>query len=125
MKLQTIKRSIRCTLVAIAIAMALSTAATSEVMAAGYTRWAVPTRIELVNNGVLIAGSYRDVNRCGNADLVFYHTGDARYQETLSMAYAALAAGKELSFYVDSCVWVSFHNKNVNRLRGHGPVFIR
>ncbi len=110
---------------AIAIATALSTAATVDATAAGYTGWAVPTRIALVNNGVLIAGSYRDVNRCGNADLVFYHTGDARYQETLSMAYAALAAGKELSFYVDSCVWVSFYNKNVNRLRGHGPVTIR
>jgi len=125
MKLKRIKRSVRCTLVAIAIATALSTAASVDAMAAGYTGWAVPTRIALVNNGVLIAGSYRDVNRCGNANLVFYHTGDARYQETLSMAYAALAAGKELSFYVDSCVWISFYNKNVNRLRGHGPVFIR
>ena len=125
MKLQTIRRSVRCTLVAVALATALLTAASVDAIAAGYTGWAVPTRIALVNNGVLIAGSYRDVNRCGNADLVFHHTGDARYQETLSMAYAALAAGKELSFYVDSCVWVSFYNKNVNRLRGHGPVFIR
>ena len=125
MTLQTIERFVRCTLVAMALAAALLTATSNAAIAAGFTSWAVPTRIELVNNGVLIAGSYRDVNRCGNADLVFYHTGDARYQETLSMAYAALAAGKELSFYVDSCVWVSFHNKNVNRLRGHGPVFIR
>ncbi len=125
MKLQTIKRSVRCTLVAAAIAIALSTVTSVDAIAAGYTRWAVPTRIGLVNNGVLISGRYRDVNRCGNANLVFYHTGDARYQETLSMAYAALAAGKELSFYVDSCIWVSFHNKNVNRLRSHGPVFIR
>jgi len=108
-----------------AIATALSTAASVDAIAAGFTSWAVPTAIELVNNGVLIAGSYRDVNRCGHADLVFYHNTDARYQETLSMAYAALAAGKELSFYVDRCVWVSFHNKNVNRLRSHGPVFIR
>ncbi len=125
MKSQTIRRFVRRTLVAMALATALLTAATVDAIAAGYTGWAVPTRISLVNNGVLIAGSYRDVNRCGNADLVFYHTSDARYQETLSMAYAALAAGKELSFYVDRCVWVSFHNKNVNRLRGHGPVFIR
>ena len=125
MKMQTILRFVRSTLAAMAIAIALLSAATVDAIAAGYTGWAVPTRIALVNNGVLIAGSYRDVNRCGHADLVFYHTGDARYQETLSMAYAALAAGKELSFYVDSCVWVSFHNKNVNRLRGHGPVFIR
>ena len=125
MKLQTIKRPVRCTLVAMAIAIALSTATSVDAIAAGFTRWAVPTAIQLVNNGVLIAGSYRDVNRCGNADLVFYHNTDVRYQETLSMAYAALAAGKELSFYVDSCVWVSFHNKNVNRLRGHGPVTIR
>ena len=123
MKLQTIKRSVRYTLVA--MAMALSTVTSNAAIAAGYTRWAVPTRIELVNNGVLIYGRYRDVNRCGNANLVFYHTRDARYQETLSMAYAALAAGKELSFYVNSCVWVSFHKKNVNRLRGQGPVFIR
>ncbi len=125
MKLQTIKRSVRCTFVAMATAIALSTATSVDAIAAGYTRWAVPTRIELINNGVLISGGYRDVNRCGNVDLVFYHTRDARYQETLSMAYAALAAGKELSFYVDRCVWVSFHNKNVNRLRGAGPVFIR
>jgi len=125
MKLQTIRRSVRCMLVAMAIAAALSSVTSVDAIAAGYTRWAVPTRIELVNNGVLISGRYRDVNRCGNANLVFYHTRDARYQETLSMAYAALAAGKELSFYVDKCVWVSFHNKNVNRLRGHGPVFIR
>ena len=125
MKLQTIRRSVRCTLVAVALATALLTAASVDAIAAGYTGWAVPTRIALVNNGVLIAGSYRDVNRCGNADLVFYHTGDARYQETLSMAYAALAAGKELSFYVDTCVWVSFRQKYVNRLRGHGPVTIR
>ncbi len=125
MTLQTIKRPVRCTLVAIAIATALSTVASVDAIAAGYTRFAVPTQIELVNNGVLIAGSYLDVNRCGHADLVFYHTRDARYQETLSMAYAALAAGKELAFYVDSCIWVSFHNKNVNRLRGAGPVFIR
>ncbi len=125
MKLQTIKRPVRCTLVAIAIATALASVTSVDAIAAGFTRWAVPTQIELVNNGVLIAGSYLDVNRCGHADLVFYHTRDARYQETLSMAYAALAAGKELAFYVDSCVWVSFHNKNVNRLRSHGPVFIR
>ncbi len=125
MKSQTIRRSVRCTLVAMALATALSTATSVDAIAAGYTGWAVPTRIALVNNGVLIAGSYRDVNRCGHANLVFYHNTDARYQETLSMAYAALAAGKELSFYVDSCVWVSFYNKNVNRLRGQGPVFIR
>ena len=125
MKLQTIRRSVRCMLVAMAIATALSTAAINEAIAAGYTRWAVPTRIELINNGVLISGGYRDVNRCGNANLVFYHTHDARYQETLSMAYAALAAGKELRFYVDSCVLISFHGKNVNRLRRTGPVYIR
>ncbi len=125
MKLQTIKRPVRCTLVARATATALSTAARVDAIAAGFTRWAVPTAIQLVNNGVLIAGSYRDVNRCGNANLVFYHTGDARYQETLSMAYAALAAGKELRFYVDSCVRVSFHGQNVNRLRRTGPVYIR
>ncbi len=125
MKLQTIKRSVCCTLVAIAIATALSSVTSVDAIAAGFTRWAVPTQIGLVNNGVLISGIYLDVNRCGHADLVFYHTRDPRYQETLSMAYAALAAGKELSFYVDSCIWVSFHNKNVNRLRSHGPVFIR
>ncbi len=125
MKSQTIRRFVRCTLVAMALATALSAAASVDALAAGFTRWAVPTAIELVNNGVLIAGTYQDVNRCGHADLVFYHNSNARYQETLSMAYAALAAGKELSFYVDSCVWVSFHNKNVNRLRGHGPVTIR
>ena len=125
MKLQTIKRSVRCTFVAMATAIALSTVTSVDAIAAGFTAWAVPTEIELVNNGVLISGSYLDVNRCGDGNLVFYHTRDARYQETLSMAYAALAAGKELSFYVDSCIWVSFHNKNVNRLRSHGPVFIR
>ena len=125
MKLQTIKRSVRCAFVAMATAIALSTVTSVDAIAAGFTAWAVPTEIELVNNGVLISGSYLDVNRCGDGNLVFYHTRDARYQETLSMAYAALAAGKELSFYVDSCVWVSFHNKNVNRLRSHGPVFIR
>ncbi len=125
MKLQTIKRPVRCTLVAMAIAAALSTATSVDAIAAGFTSWAVPTAIELVNNGVLISGSYRDVNRCGHADLVFYHNTDARYQETLSMAYAALAAGKELSFYVDRCVWVSFRQRYVNRLRSHGPVIIR
>ncbi len=125
MTLQTIKRSVRCTFVAMATAIALSTVTSVDALAVGFTRWAVPTAIELVNNGVLIAGTYQDVNRCGDGNLVFYHTRDVRYQETLSMAYAALAAGKELSFYVDSCVWISFHNKNVNRLRGHGPVTIR
>ncbi len=125
MKLQTIRRPVRCTLVAMAIATALSTAASIDARAAGFTRWAVPTAIQLVNNGVLISGTYQDVNRCGDADFVFYHNSNARYQETLSMAYAALAAGKELSFYVDSCVWVSFRQKYVNRLRGHGPVTIR
>ncbi len=65
MKLQTIRRSVRCTLVATALATALLTAASVDAIAAGYTGWAVPTRIALVNNGVLIAGSYRDVNRCG------------------------------------------------------------
>ena len=125
MTLETIERSVCCTLVAMALAAALSTAASNAAIAAGFTSWAVPTAIELVNNGVLIAGSYRDVNRCGHADLVFYHNSDARYQETLSMAYAALAAGKELSFYVDRCIWVSFRQRNVNRLRSHGPVSIR
>jgi hypothetical protein len=84
--------------------------------AAGYTTWAVPTTIENVNGGTLIAGSFGDPAGCGEANYIFIRQSASNYKEVVAMAYMALAAGRQLMFYAASCTSVSFHWGSVNNI---------
>jgi|SRR5688572_27804314 hypothetical protein len=77
--------------------------------AGAYTSWGVPTMVEVVNGGVLIAGPFGDPNNCGQGNYVFMSQSSSTYKDIVAMAYTALAAGKELMFYANSCGQVGFH----------------
>lgn len=95
--------------------------------AAGYSKYAVPTKVELVNGGVLIYGAFGDPNSCGKPDHIFVSEQSSTYQSVLTMALTALQGKRELSFYSSKCVGVSFHwsGNIINENRGGEPVYIR
>jgi hypothetical protein len=89
--------------------------------AGGYTSWAVPSSIELVNGGALVSGNFGDPNSCGRANYVFVNQTSSNYKEVVAMAYMAFAAGKEMMFYSQSCTAVGFHwDGNVINLNHDG-----
>lgn len=79
------------------------------VQAAGYTSWAVPTQVEMVNGGALIAGAFGDPNACGVANFIYVPKTNGFFKEIVAMALTAIATGREMSFYSGSCAEVSFH----------------
>ena len=78
--------------------------------AAGYNSWAVPTLVEQVSGGLLIQGAFGDPHNFGKPDYVFISaTNNSRFKEIVGMAYMALATGRELRFYSNTCTQVGFH----------------
>ena len=96
---------------------------------AGYTPWAEVTEIERVGDGIVIRGSFGDVNNCGTADIVYYPKTHEDYELVLSMALTALTADREMRFYIDTCVSISFHwgsnNPVINQSRNGQAIYIR
>lgn len=77
--------------------------------AAGYTAWAVPTTVEMVNDGALIAGTFGDPGSCGMANFVYVPRTNGFFKEIVAMALTAIASGREMAFYSGSCTAVWFH----------------
>ena len=94
--------------------------------AGGYTAWAVPSQLEYVNGGVLVSGSFGDINNCGQADYVFIAPSENDqnwFQSSLSMLLTAFAAKKEIKFHTQDCTSVSFHwgtIENINAANSSG-----
>ena len=77
--------------------------------AGGYTNWATPTSVQLVDGGLLIAGAFGDPNACGKSDYVFVPGTNNDYKESVSLAFSALTAGRQMRIYITACTTVSFH----------------
>ena len=97
----------------------------TSVSAADYTGWAVPSQVEIVQSGILIKGNFVNVNECNNSNEIFYGNADTDYQLAASMVMTAIVAKREMQFYVDSCFNVTFHGKNVNRIRSGSGIFFK
>lgn len=100
----------------------------SPAFAGGYSKWAVPTIVEIVSGGVLIRGAFGDPNNCTLADYIFIRSTDARYDSILSMSYTALVGKREMRFYSSTCTSVGFHwglREIINENKGGQAVFIR
>ena len=95
--------------------------------AAGYTAWSIPTQVEHVNGGLLIAGSFGDPHSCGMANYIFVAGTDSRFKEIVAMAYTALASGRELRFYSNTCTQVTAHWSGyvINENRGAQAAMMR
>ncbi|MEM7278908.1 MAG: hypothetical protein AAF385_12355 [Pseudomonadota bacterium] len=98
-------------------------------IAAGYSPWTIPTRIEWVSGGVLISGAFGDINSCGQTDVLFLNQagGDIEsYKIRVSMLIAGFTAQKEMRFYSIVCTSVPFHYSGnvVNAVHING-LFIR
>jgi hypothetical protein len=94
-------------------------------IASDYTGWAVPSQIEIVQSGILIKGDFGNVNECKNSDEIFYGNTDTDYQLAASMVMTAIVAKKEMQFYADRCFDITFHGKNVNRVRNGSGIFFK
>ena len=83
----------------------------SELFAAGYTGWAVPTQLEYVNGGILVTGEFGDVNGCGQQNYIFIAPSSEPKDFTTmtSIILAAFVAQKEVRFYANGCTAVTFH----------------
>lgn len=92
--------------------------------AGGYTTYATPTTVEMVGDGVLIHGPFGNLMNCGTADRVFYAGTSPSVSTIVGIALAAITSGREMRFYVDQCVTVSFHGWTVNQSRKDG-IYIR
>lgn len=79
-----------------------------------------------VNGGVLVSGSFGDINNCGQADYVFIAPSENDqnwFQSSLSMLLTAFATKKEIKFHTQDCTSVSFHwgtIENINAANSSG-----
>ena len=98
-----------------------------NVVAAGYTSWAIPKSIELVNDGLLVEGDFGDPNSCSKDQYVFIRQDSASFDAKLSIILSALHGQKKMRFYVSSCVNVSFHwsGEVINQNSDKHPVYIK
>lgn len=97
----------------------------SVASAGGYTVYAQPTEIEVVNNGLLIYGSFGNVMSCGYPNAVFYPATHQNYNVVSAMAMTAIVSGKTMKFYVDQCVSLSFHGINVNQAFNGSAIYFK
>jgi hypothetical protein len=95
--------------------------------AGNYTDWTVPTRVELVSNGVLVHGEFGDPNSCGKPNYIFVSKTNPSYESALSIFLAAFMATKELRIYSGNCTNVNFHwaGEVINENNYGQPVYIR
>jgi len=98
-----------------------------NIFAAGYSGWAIPTQIEVVSGGVTIFGDFGDPHNCGSSNRVFVSAADPFYDSVLTIATTALVSQRELKFYSNTCVKVSFHHAtaNTNQTRQGQAFFIK
>ncbi|TQV70724.1 hypothetical protein FKG94_20560 [Exilibacterium tricleocarpae] len=81
-------------------------------IAAGYTPWAVPTQIEYVHGGILVSGSFGDINGCGESDLIYISPSpnDPEVFRTMtSLILVAFTSKKEVRFFTRECIGVNMH----------------
>lgn len=102
----------------------------TSVFSAGYTVWAKPTTIEYVANGILVAGSFGDINGCGQANYIFIKPAPSNpetFKIMTSIIITAITAQRDVRFYTNKCTSVSFHwNGNViNEAYTGGGFFMR
>ena len=93
--------------------------------AAGYSSWAVPTSVEIVSGGIVIFGAFGNENNCSTADAILYPSTQVDYDVVVSMALAAVTAGREMRFYADECVTFAFHGGTINRARNGQAIYFR
>lgn len=100
---------------------------TSMSYAGAYSKWAVPTTVELVSGGVLIHGAFGDPNECGKADFIFVSQDDRGYDSVMSIVLAALMAKREVMLYSSTCRAVPFHwvGDLINENKNGQSVYIR
>ncbi len=111
------------------IFIAIAISSVNSANAAGYSSWAVPTRLESVNGGMLISGSFGNPNSCDSstADHIYIHDTNPSYEAVIAMAMTALTAQKEMRFYIDTCeAAVTAHwTATVNVLGNNDPAYMR
>jgi len=100
---------------------------TGSASAAGYSSWAVPEEIELVNNGLFVKGNFGDSNACGQAGYVYISQDDITFDRKMSFVLSALHAKREMRFWVAECVAVTFHwsGNVINQNLSNQPAYIR
>ncbi len=98
-----------------------------SVSAAGYSNWAVPEEVELVNNGLVVKGNFGDSNSCGQSGYVYISQDDINFDRKMSFVLSALHARRDMRFYVSECVAVTFHwsGNVINQNSSNQPVYIR
>lgn len=100
----------------------------TNAFSAGYSNWAVPTKVELVNAGVLIHGAFGDPHNCGMSDYIFVDGSNPQIDRIISISMAAFAAKREMRFFSGACTNVAFHwgnTENINLNRDAQPVYVR
>ncbi|MCP4486135.1 MAG: hypothetical protein GY820_02270 [Gammaproteobacteria bacterium] len=95
---------------------------------AGYSNWAIPEKVELISGGVLIHGDFGNPNTCAYPNYIFISQSESKYDSALSMSLSALMGQREMRFYSNTCVKVSFHwaeENAINQNAGQQAVFIK
>jgi hypothetical protein len=94
--------------------------------AEGYTAWATPTEVELVNDGLLIRGTFGNPAGCGESDMVFVRLTGEKLANRLSMAITAMATGMKIRMYIATCdVAVTAHYSTSINISNWNPFYIK
>jgi hypothetical protein len=73
------------------------------------TAWAVPTQVDLTYAGIMVYGSFGNPGGCAVTDRFFVPANAGQYKEIYATLMTALAAGKQVSVYVDACSPVGWY----------------
>jgi NAD(P)H-flavin reductase len=79
---------------------------------AGYTSWAIPTRIDVVRHqGILVTGPFGNPSSCTNGgDSFFLSISVTQYKEMYALLVTAIAQGREVEIYTSVCTPLSWYS---------------
>lgn len=76
----------------------------SPAFSAGWTQWAVPTRIDVVrSDGFVIYGDFGNPGGCSDSGRLYVKASHSRYKEIYAAALTAFAGKYRVSAYVQNC----------------------
>lgn len=85
----------------------LGVAPQAQAQAAGWTNWATPTQVDIVNAGtpgIMVYGTFGNPGNCTVADRFFVPKTDGQYAQVVAAVLAANVAGRQVRGYVSTCV---------------------
>lgn len=91
----------------------LALLASTSVLAAGRTNWAIPTQVDLERgNGIMVYGNFGNPNECSITNRFYIPETHTEYDKYYSLIMTAFSAKQEIRAYAHSCKPVGWYSNS-------------